>query len=265
MTDRTWISADGDLNVAGSYNPSGVPVNDDRLFVRSGLGVAPASNFDALIAVDLDLFSIGEGVTYNWGGNGTPFEVVADRITHAGTGKLWFKDGTHANATDLIEIRNGSADIDGLHITQLSVLRGTVDVSANATGGITRVEVGYMNNRATDARLTVATGAGTFTNLAQWGGRVTANNVITTADVYAGTLEKDIEEVVTANIYGGMFVYLDDDTITTLRLFGGTTDLRRASRPQTVTNRYWYSGAKLLYMPNMLTISTLDIDFREVA
>lgn len=253
MADRIWLGSSGDLTSAGNWT-GGVPGNGDRAFFRAGVATGPSTNMTGL-ADTISLIHIGRGCTFDIGGSGTELKVSATDIVHRGMGKLWY-DGDVASTNILIDCDpGGSADIQG-PITNARLLRGTITVGAVTT---TNIFVGFRGSPSTDAVVTIGPTASTTTAYWQWGGTVTASNVLTTANVLGGTLTKTrgtSAAITTLNQSGGRVNYWTAATMTLGTLMGGTLDTIGAGQPQTITTLWLYPGSDIDRDTDLLTVTT---------
>ncbi len=252
MADTIWTGSSGDLTSAGNWS-NGVPGNADRAFFRAGVATGPSTNMTGLVDT-LALIHIGRGCTFDIGGSGTELKASATDIVHRGQGKLWY-DGDVASTNIVIDCDpGGSADIQG-PITNIRLLRGTVTVGAVTT---TNIFVGFRGSPSTDAVVTIGSGASATTAYWQWGGTVTAPNVLTTANVVGGTLTKDrgtSAAITTLNQSGGRVNYWTAATMTTGTLMGGTLDTIGAGQPQTITTLWMYPGSEIDRDTDLLTVT----------
>ncbi len=260
MADSNWTGGSGDLTSAGNWS-NGVPGNADRGFFRAGVATGPSTNMSGLVDT-LALIHIGRGCTFDLGGSGTSLKVSETNIVHRGQGKLWY-DGDVSSANILIDCDpGGSADIQG-PITNMRLLRGIVTVGGVTT---TNIFVGFRGSPSTDAVVTIGTGASTTTAYWQWGGTVTASNVLTTANVLGGTLTKDrgtAAAITTLNQSGGRVNYWTGSTMTSATIMGGLLDTIGAGQPQTITSLFLYPGSDIDRDHDLLTVGNgTDGDFR---
>lgn len=261
MADSTWTGAtSGDINVAGNW-VGGVPGNADRAFFpAAGVTNAPNASMAALVDT-VTLIHYGRGATYNIGASGNALKVSATDIVVLGSGAFWY-DGDVASTNILCDMDpGGTANITG-PITNVRILRGTITLAAGL-GATTVLEVGYHSLRPSDVNVTVVAGAGTTSSYRQWGGTVTASHAMTNVRLFSGTLNKDT--TVTTMLleqYGGRFNWRSSGTMTTATIYGGVFDSEGFGAAHTLTNGFWYPGAKVIRDPDLLTV-TNEADYRE--
>ncbi len=258
MADTIWTGSSGDLTSAGNWS-NGVPGNGDKAFFRAGFATGPSTNMSGL-ADTLALIHIGRGCTFDLGASSTELKVNATKVIHRGRGKLWYDGDTDVAASTVVIDCDpgGSADLQG-PIRVARFLRGKITVGT--VSAMTDIDIGFRGNPSTDAIVTIGTGANATTTYWQWGGTVTASNVLTTANVAGGTLTKDrgtSAAITTLNQSGGRVNYWTAATLVTATLRGGTLDTIGAGQPQTITTLRVFPGSEIDRDTDLLTVTTED-------
>lgn len=111
------------------------------------------------------------------------------------------------------------------------------------TATLTTINVGSINNPATDVTLRATSGL-TLATLNQNGGDITLNAGLTTITKTLGTTTiLGTGAVTTMTLQGGTLWYESSGTITTLSLQGGVIDFSRDNRARTITTATVYKGS----------------------
>jgi len=246
-----------------SYSPVNLPILDDDLRFPSSTTQSAITNMAALQAIDLDLVRTDEGYSGNVGADGTPMVVSADLVKVFGSGEFHYKDGDLTTDLIIIDAANASTviSLDGTTLTEIIVLRGKVTIQSSA-GAITRLQVHYHGNRATDANVTIESGAGTITDLLQTGGIVRCNAAVTNARIDGGTLIQDIATITTLEINSGLVDYDFGGIIATARVRGGELNLMRNDDAKTITTLFQFPQGFVRHDPDIHTFTTHH-DMRE--
>lgn len=254
MTVKLWSSLDGDLGAAGSYTPSGVPSNGDTVLCIPGNAVAPATNMDALKAVDLELWRTCAGFTPNIGSEGNALEVSANKVVHEGSGCLHYKDGDGTTDELIIDSPNmlKAAALDGTAITMISAVRGAV-LGLGSLGAVSVLRTGL------NSRITWNEGAGAIALAICSGGIIRCSGVVTALVQGGGTWTQELEEIVTWYGASGKLVYNSPTatgTMTTAyHLSAAILDLLGNGHPKTITNYYGEPDAVRNYNADLHTFT----------
>jgi hypothetical protein len=270
-----------DWSVAGNWSSGAVPASNEVVIVPE----------DALCNTDItggldqggkdyDLLKTHEGYTHSVGGSASPLKAAADLILCRCRGGFYFecsKDGVNALKVDECRVQSaipnaitelGSESGDAGEWDKIIVDRGHVTLKANILFGASAiVEIGYITSKLTDATVTIVEGADTLPTLEINGGRCEASNVVTTARVIAGLLQKKVSPITTLDIFDGGRVEWYDETVAadgvTIKVHaGGTLDLTKTARADTgaatkVISTLWtFPGSTLIYDPKVHTFTT---------
>ncbi len=256
MADRQLLASGATAwSTAGNWSGDGgakVPVTTDLAVIATGTqnvvtGVDQTGD-------DLGGVIMSKGFSGDLGASGGRLILAADLVSHYGTGKMWLY--AEDNATGLKVDRllvccgdNGSADIDGdaAALTRAECLRGTV------TFGLSPVTlvVGYKSNKPNDVTCTVQASAGTITTAHVFGGTLTTNDAVTTANCYGGRWTHEVGAITTLNVMTpGTFTLNASETVATANVGnGGVLDLMAEHTTKTITTLNIYPGGVVLYDP----------------
>lgn len=236
------------------------PVVDDRVLIPETNKQAILVGLDNENTIDLNEIYVARGFAANIGSTGTPWYISADLLKFFGSGEFWYKVGDAA--TDRLEIQAAKPSTvvnldNGTGVMTLAQLtRGTITV----VGDITTAIVGYVTNRLTDAKVEFTSAAGTVTLLKQYGGTVTAANVLTTVDHVDGTFVRTgTTALTTLYNHGGTCYYDGTGTVTTAHVFGGVLDLNRTLAEKTITTCYLYPGGELKHDETIHTVNIIYV------
>lgn len=267
MADETnvWQSVDGNWNTLGSWSEGHVPLVTERVIFPSGQTQSVTAGLDQSgVPVVLGLLQIDEGYSGDIGGSGSPLIISATKLVHQGSGVLWFEDDV---ATPHIIIdapqptSQVAANIDGTDIGRITCMRGKTVISANITAAPDILECGFAGNLSSDVELVVTAEAPTMPLLLVFGGRVTANSEVTQVIQGAGTLIKELTDIITLYLMGGLCVYnVEDVAATPFNFFtayveAGTLDFTRVSKTTGVENLTVYPRGTVLRNEDLVTIT----------
>lgn len=261
---QKWVSADGDVGATASYSQNLLPTIDDELFFPSTNSQAVNVDVAALTAIDLNLLYVDKGFRGVIGTDGVPLEFSADLVKFFGGKAFHYKDG--GGDTDLVIINAASPStiitLDGDTITKIIVLRGNVTIKSSF-GTLVDLEVGWVNNRQSDATVTIQAGVVTpITNLRASGGVINSSSVITNVIVDGGNYTQDTATATNVDIYSGFFNYNFAGTITALNLRGGTTDFTQNDLSKVVTNTNRFPNSVFKYDDDVTTFTNAINDMR---
>ena len=142
---------------------------------------------------------------------------------------------------------------------------GGVGIAMDLAGETSSIGTISMLDDSNASKMYVGLGTTIGTSFTQYGGNniVQAAATIPLINMYGGILETDGDFTITAcNVTGGTFNCNNFKTggnfITTLNVFGGTTDFSGTSRARTCAAANLYKNATLKYDPNFTTITALN-------
>ncbi len=261
MADRTWGSADGNLNVSTSWNGT-IPTGSESWFFPSINNQDVLTNKTDLTALTPTLFYVDKNFGGIIGSDGAPVETSPATLKMYGGSALHFRDGGGTTALVVIACRNSGTivTLDGTTITKVVILRGNVTIQSSAAT-IVDVEMGWINNRQTDAKLTIKSSA-TVTNLKAFGGNVVSNGLVTNMLIDGATVTQDTITATNVDIYSGRFNYNFGGTITLLNLRGGHTDFTLNDKTKTVTDTNRFPNSKFSFDDDTTVFTNPVQDFR---
>ena len=249
-----------------NFQSGSVPVDADELVIPDT--ITTSINGTDQSGIKLLLFKTDRRYVGNMGLLGDPLIIDATKLTHLGTGFLFLKsdDAASAQFTEwvLIDSDNG-ANLDGEHITRVTVLKGEVTL-ASSLGSVTLpavVEVTFRDNSASDAIVTVncALLASTGT-LKVDGGQVTTNAAVPIVNQSGGVWTHSntgATAVTTYNGFGGKAFYNSSGTLVTANIYSGCVfDLTTNSQEKTLTTVNVFPNGTFIYDPEVTTITTLN-------
>jgi hypothetical protein len=254
MADRQLLTGGAtDWGLAGNWSGDGgakVPVTTDLAVIATGTqnvvtGVDQTGD-------DLGGVVMSAGFSGDLGASGGRLILAADLVAHYGTGKLWLyaEDNALALKVDRVLVccgLGGEADIDGDAgaLTLAECLRGTATFGRSPT----TLVVGYKTNRSSDVTCTVQAGAGTVTTAHFFGGTITTNDAITTANFSGGRWTHAVGAITTLNAMAPGTVTLNaSETVTTANVGnGGVLDLMADHTTKTITTLNIYPDGNVLY------------------
>ena len=257
MAARNWLGTDGsaptDLTDVDNWSGGvSIPASDDEVFFPANAPVGPSTNPTGLIARDLDLFQVMQGVTYSIGGSGNHIQVSADKVEYRGTsGKLWYKDGDAT--TDWAVVNSTASDpvgatghdcfsYTGATLTHLDVLRGIATIESGAT--VTEFVVGQYNRGSNEAKLVIDAGATSLPLGEQYSGIVSASTAVGIVRIDGGEWTQLVGLPTTLRCTGGRYVGKASGTITTAYAYAGAVlDFTQAAGVTTITTLYKHPNA----------------------
>jgi len=190
MATSRWIGTDGDLDVAGNWNPSGVPGAADNVVFPAG-GGAITLNLDTFAAVALADVFVEPGA----GAMGTILEYTSlncDRLFYSGTAVSYLDFASSAPAELMIkQTASGGTGTFGLYlasasaVAEVAISDGSVSLGTShaydftattlGCGGSSNVVLGHDSTATT-----LYQNAGTFTNY----GHISGNQYINAGEHY---------------------------------------------------------------------------------
>jgi len=276
MATKIWLGTDtgnvGKWATAANWSPSGVPANgDDVYLINSSQDVT--ADWDQS-AVALNSLNIAQSFTGKIGDASNYLQIGASSVrigyndgpgTPAGSSLLKLDLGNTTAPTVVIENSGVSSDDEVPPILLLVVNAAAViearkgkvgiafDPSESSTVGT--IVSSYVNQKSADADVYIGEGV-TLTTLNIKGGDVILPCGVTTINGYDGTLKTVGSGAIAAiNAKGTVMTLNSTGTITTLIITGGTADFSKSSQARTVTTLKLDDKGKLIYDPNVVTIT----------
>ena len=280
MSDVKFTGAvSGDLNVAGNYSPSGVPIAGDTIIFDGSTNPADTS-MATFNLIDTITVIVTPNQTKAIGTSGNPLQVQdAAKLFYNGPNcpQCYYAPNTCTEAHVLATMGaggNASLVLQSGAITSLFVSQAS-KLSIDGT-----VTTGYFGSG--DIVATLESG-GTITTAYIAGGKYTANGTITTCDMHGGEVvyqgaSKNItalnlkapgvifrwnaasSTITKINAYAGLFdatTDLNTKTITNMDIhFGATVDLRCGANVITASNAPNLYGGILEVGNNAITFTT---------
>jgi fibronectin-binding autotransporter adhesin len=263
---KIWVSTDGNWGTAASWSPSGVPANNDNVYLEdSAVSVTAgfsqsavylaslniAQSYTGYVGDDVNYLSIGAvkvEIGYN---NGPGSPAGSQRINlnlDANCGSVVINDSgspyTSTIPTILIKDINASSTLE--------VRKGKVGV-AFKTGEVSTFST---ITAATGSEVTIGSGT-TLTTYKQTGGDNTLLCAATTVTVDGGTLLiNGTGAITTLTTTGGTVISNTSGVITTATTeILGTLDLTKSTKARTITTCKLDSGGTLKYDPSVITLT----------
>lgn len=260
--DAVWNGSVSSLfTVAANWTPANVPTQDEDIFVPAS---TPSIDATGIVDEQYGIIHVARGYTGDLGASGTPLESGFTDIRMNGSGKFWHRNDTKTTNRIIVNAPGNSDAMNttGTITTVVVVLRGTMTLAGDA-GVLPLLEVGFMDNRATDARVVLAAGANAVTRADQWGGAITSTRTITELNQHAGECIQNVGYAITTGNIGGRLDYRSNTTLGTLRLFGGGVGdfTKERKSTLTITTAYRYPMSTLLRDRNIVEIGT-EYDWR---
>ncbi len=253
-----------DWGVAGNWSLI-VPVTGDEVAIPETLGAAVTGTPDQG-GVDLALFRIHAGYDKPIFTSASPIKISATLLEHFGSGNLFYTCDKNAGSgfkTDevLIQCANSrvitelnSVSGDAGDYTTMTFNRGTVRILGDLTwdaNGL--IQVGCVENLASDVNLNIAAGSDVLAQLRQGGGTCVSSRAITTAYV-AGTLKQDVAAITTLHILPGGIAIYNWTTATTVIVYpGATLNLLGNTVEKTITDLWAMPKSTVLYDKSLFT------------
>lgn len=248
-----------------NWDTGAIPVSTDDVIIE-GTSVSILYGIDQN-AVTLTSLTVNANFTgqiglpqYNAGGyyeyRTTNLKISATTVNVGGGptagGSSLIRLDLGSNAATVNVFSTGTSSVSGLEpfifkgtsgSNVVNVNKGTVAVAGfgGETATVATLNVGYVNNQASDAQVRLGAGC-TLTTVNQYGGIVVGNSAATTVNEYGGTCTWNAGAVTTANVYGGKLYWNSTGTLGTLNL-SGTIDLTQDARGKTITNATLFSKA----------------------
>jgi len=276
MATKIWVGTDsgneGDWSVAANWSPSGVPVNDDDVYLEDS-SQSVTGGLDQS-AVALASLNIAQSFTGQVGTSSAYLQVGAAAVRigyHDGPGMpsgsslIKLDLGSVTTAAVVIENSGSSSDSTEPPIylkaakaaSTIEVRKGRVGIAwaTGETSTVGTITVAYVSQQSTDADVYIGSGV-TLTTLTQKGGDCILGCAATTVNAYGGTLYTVGSGAITTMNAKGATIYPNSTgTISDLIISGGTVDFTRSSATRTVTTAKLDAGGTLKRDPNVVTIT----------
>ena len=202
--------------------------------------------------IDLDALYTHRRFINDLGASGAPLKIAADLVVVKGAGGFYYEcslDAGSALKTDAVRIACAQADADvqlgsetgdAGDFDDIIILRGHVVLTANIKFGAScELQVGHIEDRASDVHLTITEGADTLPILTVRGGVILSNGAVTLAHLHGGIVTQDKAAMAAGHVYaGGRLIY--NHTSGEITVWpGGVLDISQTSVQKTLTiNRY---------------------------
>lgn len=267
MAVKKWIGgfagATTDVNTAGNYVPSGVPVAGDDLFIEanpSGTDYGMTNSLSTLASVILNSLNISQTYTGQIGTNSTTsssayLQVGATTtnigyqfggtIPGSGSSLIRINNGTNQNATNIFNTAQSSALTNAGPVTLLGTHTSN---TLNITAGIVSIA---QDPAESSAYATVNTGGTVFfgtgvtlTTLNVIAGSCLIRSASTTVNITSGAFTTaGTGGITTINAYGGGAILNATGTIGNLNIFAASVDMSQSTLSRTLTNATVNNGA----------------------
>lgn len=267
MADVTyWTGAVSErADLAGNWT-NGVPIaaDDYGIFDRGSVNVDPSLGDIAAFGIMI----VKPGYKGSIGATGNKMTTSITKVYHFGTAPLWLDDA--AGTTTDVYLRCASSNVvvvlGGDTMTNITAHR--CDLTLDGTLGVCALlQVGYVSNLMTDAKVTIVTNGNAVTACRQWGGNVTCNKTITTLDLQDGFHKIPVASSgvhTNARQSGGRAENFGVGTLTDLQVGPGTYDLGLEAK--TITKSVRHPGGTILNAdPNIHTFTAPLVDLADVA
>jgi hypothetical protein len=251
-TTGTWLDADWSDNI---------PIDADQCYFvqKAHINVAGTDQSGIKVA----LFRTNEDWTGSLGSSGDPIIIDATLVEHFGTGTLYYKsdDAGSTEYTDWVFINSPNqelaAHLDGEKIDRITVIQGKVTVAGTlgTVAAPTLIEVGWNENPASDANVTVNSLDASTGVLRMAGGRVTTGTAIPRCDIAGGRLvHNNVGAITELNLFGegARCEYNSESTLPVVNLVEGILDLTKGSVAKTVTTINLFAKGELIYDPSLM-------------
>jgi hypothetical protein len=255
-----------------------VPTDGDTVIIPEDVSVSIVTNVDQT-GVDLAALITDKGYVGNLGASGAPLKIAADKVTHRGSGILYFYSGMNTatvasnhETTDWVLIdSDGGANIDGISITRITAEKGIITLAGslgetahtNQTGTLPEfIEIAHRNNPASDVGLTnnAACKASTGT-MRIAGGQITTAGAVPIMEIAGGIVtHNDGSAITTLTMTGGYLYYDSKEALVTAHVFAGAVlDLSANSLQKTITTLNVYSGGTVIMDDDLVTVANENI------
>lgn len=217
---------------------------------------------------------VSKGFMKDLGSSGAPLQSCTDHLACLSGGNIWFQAEGSAKVTDDVTILmmepGGRVVLTSVTSTiqNIRALRGHLTIAAtmlwHASG---RLDVGFVNNRATDMTVIIPASGATVPLLNMSGGIVNCDSVITAANIAGGVLRVDSATPVTVNVFAGGVFKLNHTAATTVIVHpGGVLDITEVQDFKTITTLVLHPGSRLIETPGTDTLTVTNLtDLRDLA
>lgn len=259
--NKIWTGASsGNWSTTGNWLDGVLPGSGDNIYFVADYNVDLTSSLDrTAVAFDYGNIIVEPGFTGKIGTKTAYLEIRCTGVDFKGSGETYLDvntsaidirvDGTAAAATG-----KSGLYLKGSAIDEINVISGSVGIAAKA-GETTTATTLTVNGG------TVLVGDGcTLTNATVYSGSFTSQASITTLKNYNGSVTtEESAAITTLNLYSGSHTHNGTGTIATANIEGGTLDLFQSGLARTVTTLNLNPGGNIVYDPDLITITTLNI------
>ena len=250
MADKTWAGETDVWDLAGNWEPSGIPVAGDTVFIVSGsqdiAGSAPASGSVTRIVV-------GPKYTGSIGTLATKLQIDTATLDFGGRSGSSYLQGSYTTVT-VQDTASGSTALNlygsSDTITTLRIVggRGTINIDSSCNITTTIEQIGASG---VTTNLAAGTTIGASCTLVMDSGTFVMDTAIPTVTVFGGDLESNIPSVETIGlleVYDGRVRFNPTAAciITLLTMYGGRMYTTESTAPVfTITNCTMHEHAVL--------------------
>lgn len=267
MADSIWISTDGNLNAAGSYSPSGVPIAAGNIVFDGSSNVDVSTGLTGLTGVDLRRIWTQPDYEGDIGASGNPLTTAAVRFIVQGSGSVWYAQETYSGGTPVIVVDSpNQQDAFSLVSTagayDLYCQNGGVEILPGA--GV----LGYLGVASRQSHLlpnvTIGTGF-SCSYYVQKSGYVTSKSKLgdTSCVIDGGIFVYDASATggwgTVINIAGGTMIYNSAGSGSYIIVSSGTLDMSQDSRAKTISLLVLLPGANFITHNNITVTSLIDL------
>lgn len=252
--NTTKNSGPNDWNTAANWVENVVPIATDNVTLTG----SNAWKYGLQTGLALGAFNVVQTASVQSGSQGLRASFTCTSFYFAGSGLSYFDLGSSAIAPRVVNTASASAPACGLYIkgsalTTVTVEGGSVDVVGLAGETATVTTINLLNN---NSRVRVGAGC-TLTNFNQENGISEVGCAATSVTAEAGTLTTVGSGAIGTLVNNGATVLPESSgTITNCKANGGTTDFTSCAVARTVTTPTIAKGAKLIYDPGIVTMTT---------
>ena len=265
-TSGNWEDA-----TPGDGDPAIIPPTNQHNIIDSG---------DSMEGINLGYLRIHPEFSTRFGEQGNPIHICSELVHASGSGGCFIDlDGdtggsgpnlvtdeivfnAHANARAKFEL--GCVVADPGAAKDVYAIRGDVLIKSTIAWNAAAVlHAGFQQSRASDLRLTVASGGPTVPKLVVNGGEVYCDSVVTQLNVCGGVHYQDTAKAVTMHVMGGRLVYNHEAESTDVTLCvvhaGATLDLLGNAAQKTFVRTIALPGSRIRKDDSLHTLNLLDL------
>lgn len=255
----------GSYSTNSHWTPGGlVPVSGDEVVIPETLRANVNGTLDQG-SVNLDMLRVHSGYDFSVGSTGGSLITSTKELNFQGSKALYYtcsKNGGSNFTTPLTIIEaavSGAIAVldsesgDAGEFTRIICKRGQVTLGSNMVFGASHVlQVGFIDNIASDCHVTIAPNADNVINVIQTGGVIDCSAPIVTAHVANGTLNMldkamGIVHVQQGGIFTTRFGGSGVTSATSVNVYnGGTFDVSQAYAEMTFPEVYLFPGSKVI-------------------